>query len=108
MKKAELIAKGDDILEQYVVDAEYSKYYDNELREAYDHEQSAALAAQEKGIQLGKEEGIQLGITKGRSEERTDIIQNMLVQKFSPKIISKCTKLSIEEVEKIIENLNDN
>ena len=64
--KATELAKGDDILEDYVKEANKVLNNDNFLRESYDHELSMIEAAQEAGHEYGFEEGRETGFEEGQ------------------------------------------
>ena len=53
------------------------------------------------GYHAGVEEGIKEGLEKGSREEKLNIAKSMLDEKIDIKIISKCTDLSIEEIDKL-------
>ncbi|MCM1371127.1 MAG: hypothetical protein NC181_04505, partial [Clostridium sp.] len=51
----------------------------------------------------GLEKGIEEGIKEGKQEEKLEIARNMINNGFDIKTISKITKLSINEIEKLNE-----
>ena len=58
----------------------------------------------DEGIQTGLAQGIKQGVQTGIEQEKVEIVLNMNKNNISLDLISKCANLSIEEVEKIIEN----
>ncbi len=52
-------------------------------------------------IETAKEEGIEQGIEQGTINTKKEIVKNMLNQGIDLETISKCTNLSIEEIEKL-------
>ena len=60
----------------------------------------------EEAQECGIERGIERGIKRGFKEKALEIAQNMLKGKMDIKDISKFTGLSIEEIEKLKNNLN--
>jgi predicted transposase YdaD len=59
-------------------------------------EEGIALG-KEEGIALGKEEGIAIGEAKGLALIK-ETARSMLSEGMSPETVSRCTKLSIEEI----------
>ena len=55
------------------------------------------------GEEKGMEEGIKEGIKEGSNEKQNEIIINMHNNGLSLEMISNCTKLSKEEIQKIID-----
>jgi predicted transposase/invertase (TIGR01784 family) len=55
----------------------------------------------EQGMQHGLKRGMQQGLQQGRQEGIEQIINNMLASQMSISAISKVTKLTLEEIEKI-------
>ncbi|MDR3197974.1 MAG: Rpn family recombination-promoting nuclease/putative transposase [Planctomycetaceae bacterium] len=84
-----------------------------EEREAYDKSVMDALvyfgAIEEgkeegikQGMEKGMEKGIEKGIEKGRSEEKVEVVKSMKAEGFPVETIAKITKLSVEEVERLL------
>ena len=61
--------------------------------------------AKAEGIAIGKNEGItqgiSQGITQGINQEKNNVVKNMLAEHLDINLISKCTNLSIEEINAI-------
>ena len=55
-------------------------------------------------IETAKEQGIEQGIEQGKLETEKKIVNNMLSSNIDIETISKCTNLSIEEIEKLKNN----
>ena len=55
-----------------------------------------------EGIEIGIEKGIEKGIEQGILQNKTEMILNMNTNKIPVKTIAECAKLSISEVNKII------
>ncbi|MDI3476557.1 MAG: hypothetical protein PWQ59_82 [Thermoanaerobacterium sp.] len=53
-------------------------------------------------IEKGMQKGIEKGIKKGAQQERIAIAKEMLSEGISIKKIAKITKLSVEEIKKLI------
>ena len=52
-----------------------------------------------------EEDGLKRGFNNGVNHEKTEIAKNMLKENITLDVISKCTGLSLEEIEKIKEDL---
>ena len=52
--------------------------------------------------------GLDAGIEQGIQEKEQEVVLNMYINKLPLEMISNCTKLSIEEIERIIEKSKDN
>ena len=63
------------------------------------------LAYEEDGHKRGLEQGREQGFTDGLQKRSQEIAKNMLKENLSLDVISKCTGLSHEELEKIKEKL---
>jgi len=61
----------------------------------------------EQGIQQGIEQGIEQGINQGSIQKEKEVVINMLNKDFNIKTISEITTLTIEEIEKIKEEMNN-
>jgi predicted transposase/invertase (TIGR01784 family) len=91
---------------------EQRKLYESNLKAKWDYEHSLAWAKKEagekariEGLESGRQEGIQEGrqegIEEGRLNERSVIALELKEAGMSVDQISKMTKLSIEEIEKL-------
>ncbi|WP_342327664.1 hypothetical protein [Pedobacter sp. FW305-3-2-15-E-R2A2] len=87
---------------------EQRKIYESNLKAKRDYENSIAFARKEEGKkarELGREEGIELGMEKGielgRLKEKLATALELKETGWSVDQISKITKLSIEEIEKL-------
>ena len=63
------------------------------------------LAYEEDGHKRGLEQGREQGFTDGLQKRSQEIAKNMLKENLSLDVISKCTGLSHEELEKLKEKL---
>jgi predicted transposase/invertase (TIGR01784 family) len=78
--------------------------YDSNLKAKWDYENSLAYAkevAAEEGLKKGMEKGMEQGIQKGEYSKALAIALEMKKDKLPSAQISKFTKLSIEEIEKL-------
>ena len=77
--------------------------YDKEL---YDEmmEYHKLKHAREDGIEQGRKDGIEQGLKQGAKENSKKIAKEMLGKNLELSLISECTGLSIEEIEKIRRN----
>lgn len=82
-----------DTLKYISTDDEVRAIADLQQRTINDYN-SQMTVAMEEGIALGKEEGIALGIKK----EKVETARAMLAEGMSPETVSRCTKLTMEEV----------
>ncbi|MBQ8892191.1 MAG: hypothetical protein IJ068_04990, partial [Bacilli bacterium] len=57
---------------------------------------------QEAGRELGLQQGLQKGIKEGIKQNKKEMVLNMYKEGIDIKIISKCSKLSIDEINSII------
>ena len=62
---------------------------------------SGFSAGEEHGFSLGRNEGISLGITQGAREAKLETAKNMRFRNIPIDVISECTGLSVEEIEKL-------
>ncbi len=83
-------------MEEYVKEAE-EVCFDKEFGEAYDKE----WALRDQEYKNGVEEGIRQGIEQGSIKEKQEIAKSMLKENICISIISKCTGLAQEEIEKL-------
>jgi predicted transposase/invertase (TIGR01784 family) len=74
--------------------------YDSSLKYKWDNKNVLDYALKE-GIEQGIEQGMQQGIQKGKLEEAREIAREMKKDGLPLLQISKFTKLSIEEIEKL-------
>lgn len=54
-------------------------------------------------ISLAEKRGINKGLQKGKNEQAIETAKNLILEGISSDIISKCTRISIEEIEKLKE-----
>ena len=52
-------------------------------------------------LKEAREQGIEQGIEKGIEQEKIEIVKNMLSKNIDISVISECTGLSKEEIEKL-------
>jgi len=96
-QEAKNIALGDDFMEK-LLNEQVTYSMPNDLRESYDHE----LAMHDQGRREGLEEGIKQGIEKGSTKKQLEIINNMLELKMSKEEITKILKISVSELDNLI------
>ena len=96
-EEAEKIAKGDKTL-MSTVEMVRDFVSNPEIRSLFDRdklkEESAELRGKENGIKEGKIEGRNLAVN--------EIVKNMQKENYTLKHISKITKLSISDIEKLV------
>lgn len=92
LKKSKDLGKGDEILKEYINEAEQASRKDD-LLTAYDQE----LKTKEWGHQEGYKEGHKEGI----EEARINMVKNMIEENISNEVISKVTGLSEEKIKEI-------
>ena len=90
------------MMKNYIEDAKNVEKDDTILKEAYDHELSARKAERE----IGYEKGLSEGHKRGLSEGRCTIIEGML-KKMTVAEISELCDIPLEELEKIIEQIEN-
>ncbi|MBC2403691.1 PD-(D/E)XK nuclease family transposase [Clostridium saccharobutylicum] len=104
-EKNEKIRKAYNILEVISKDDKARAAY--ESREAELHDQMTRLkSAKEEGIKEGIKTGIKTGIKEGLKEATIKNAKNFLIMGLDVDIVAKGTGLSVEEVQKINEELN--
>ena len=73
------------------------------LKEKWERDWNSGMhSAEEAGI----EKGMKKGIKKGKREEKKEIAIKMIHEKIDEEIISKVTNLSLDEIEKLKEEIN--
>lgn len=94
------IAKGDKMLmefdnwlDDYVNDEETKKYFGK----------WAEVIATNKGLKKGEKSGLKKGEQRGKQKAQESIAKNMINNNYEIEEIMKLTKLSREEIEKLIE-----
>ena len=100
--------KGDDMymaairkVEDLSTDPNFIGYYDIEEAHKQDIE-DAIETGYDDGMAAGLEEGKNIGLAEGKKNEKIEIAQSMLKKDLSIEMISDCTGLSVQEIEKII------
>jgi predicted transposase/invertase (TIGR01784 family) len=58
------------------------------------------MEGMQEGIQQGMQQGIQQGVQQGRHQEKLAVVKNMLESNISLEVISKATRLPLEEIMK--------
>ena len=116
-KREELleVSKGDkDMSEVYKKlddlskDKYYALLYDEEEKKAYENKcilEDAIEDAKENGYSSGYDSGYDSGKSAGVSNEKINIAKNMLKKNMSIEDISDVTGLTIDEINKIKENI---
>ena len=90
------LGKGHKIMEKYINDAINASSEDI-LLEAYDKE----WALKDLGRREGYEEGYDSGYDSGFDEAKFEMVRNMLIKNLDVNLISEITGLSLEEINKI-------
>ena len=106
----ERISKGDNDymagyrkVEDLSTDPEFIGYYDYEQAHQDDLEM-AEYTGLKKGIEQGIKQGIEQGTRQGIEQKEKEIVISMIDEGLEPEVISKITKLSMEEIKKISNN----
>ena len=82
----------------------YYDYAEAKEMERIGREEYATQRGMESGLRQGREIGIEIGHASGLVEGRLELISNMLSSGMSKEEISKCTKLSLAEIDEISNN----
>lgn len=102
-KRDKFIRKVIEMSKNKFILSEYEKEQLDELKEI-----ARLKNAEDKGIQEGIREGIEQGIEQGIQEgvlkNQKEIVLNMYKEKIELDIISKVTKLTLKEIDEIINN----
>ena len=92
---------GEELMKEYVKEAEEGRL-EGGVGESYDIEwalkDQAYRDGEEAGEKKGKEEGRKEGLEEGSTTKAIEIAKSMLEENIDINIISKCTGLSIDEV----------
>ena len=97
------LSEGDEIMEKYVKESKEASEND-EVIGMYNeeiHKEKLRLAEIDEFRELGHEEGLKEGLQKGSLEKAIETAKKMLQEGLDISIISRCTDLSIEKVEKL-------
>ena len=97
------LSEGDEIMEKYVKESKEASEQD-EVIGMYNeeiHKEKLRLAEIDEFRELGHEEGLKEGLQKGSLEKAIETAKKMLQEGIDISIISRCTDLSIEKVEKL-------
>ena len=86
-------------VEDLSTDPNFIGYYDYEQAHQDDLEM-----AEYTGMKKGIEQGIKQGVEQGIEQNKKEMIMSMINEGLELDIISKITKLSIEEIKKISNN----
>ncbi len=89
-----------DELERLGLDDKFGVVYDNEMMQ-----KKMINTARNWGYDDGKADGKAEGLEEGKRQEQIVIAKNLLEKGISPKIVSESAGLSIEEVNKLLEEL---
>ncbi len=102
-KDNEMIDKYMEELERVNKDPKFIEYmsYEEDMRKKIN---TWKKRAKNEGISIGEKKGMSLGEKKGKEEERKELIIQFYKNNVDIETISKATNLSIEEINKIIEN----
>lgn len=77
----------------------------DEIEWAYHLSYDRAEIDYKNGMEISREEGLAEGIAQGSRNKAVETARNMLSKNISVEIVVECTGLSVEEVEKLSENL---
>ena len=97
------LSEGDEIMEKYVKESKETSEKD-EVIGMYNeeiHKEKLRLAEIDEFRELGHEEGLKERPQKGAKQTKEETAKKMLQEGLDISIISRCTDLSIEEVEKL-------
>ena len=61
----------------------------------------------EEGYDEGKSDGIAEGMTAGEQKKAVEDAKNLLLKGINPEIITECIGLSLEEVQKLAEEIGE-
>lgn len=95
--------KGDAVMEKFKSEVNRVNEEEKYVHFLTDEEEYAMFKRSE--IAFAREEGEEKGIEKGKKEGIIETARNMLKNKISKDLISKCTGLSIKEIEDINRSL---
>ena len=101
-KEVELAMKENEEIKKANEEYEYLTGDEAERRLALLREE--AIRDEKTMLKGSREEGIEIGRKEGKKENKIEIAKNMLEEGMDIKTISRLTKLTIEEIEKIKEN----
>ena len=77
------------------------------LKEKWERDWNSGMhSAEEAGIEKGMKKGVKKGKEEGKREEKKEIAIKMIHEKIDEEIISKVTNLSLDEIEKLKEEIN--
>ena len=107
------LSEGDEIMEKYVKDSKEASEQD-EVIGMYNeeiHKEKLRLAeidefrelGHEEGLKEGLKKGMEEGLQKGSLEKAIETAKKMLQEGIDISIISRCTDLSVKEVERLKE-----
>ena len=103
VEEVKKLGEGNEVMEEYIKEA-VDVMDEEDLLESYDKElalkQEYFKEGKEEGYNKGKEDGIILGV----KESKIEMAKSMLKDDMPVKSISKYTKLSVREIEKLREN----
>ena len=83
--------------EQYLAHLRQKHIMDTKAVEEYGY-----LRGKEEGRAEGKEEGEAIGEARGKKENQLEMIKSMLKEGLSIEPIARISKLSLDEIEKIV------
>ena len=101
------LSEGDEIMEKYVKDSKEASEKD-EVIGMYNeeiHKEKLRLAEIDEFRELGHEEGLKEGLKEGTQKTKESTAKKMLQEGIDISIISRCTDLSIKEVERLKEEI---
>ena len=88
---------GEELMEEYVKEAEEVSF-EGGVGESYDKEWALKDQAYRDGEEAGEKKGRKEGLEEGSTTKAIEIAKSMLAENIDINIISKCTGLSIDEV----------
>ena len=92
----------DEVMEEFVNDADYASHNDGGLLRSYDKEQAMREQEHRDGFNEGHKFGSDEGHKSGFDDAKVEVAKKMLEENISASVISKITGLSIDEISNLI------
>ena len=103
LEKNKEIKKANKEVEILSQDEQEREIYELRLKALRD-EENIRLTGVAQGMAQGMKKGMKKGIAQGAKEKQIEIAKNMLKENVDKEVISRVTGLSMEEIEKLIDN----
>jgi predicted transposase/invertase (TIGR01784 family) len=97
-----------DIEEEIKHYEEVQEMYESFAKKYIKEKEEAIRLGIQQGIQQGIQEGIQQGIQQGIEKGKLEAAKDLLKENVDKKVISKAMGISIEQIKKIEEEMNEN